>query len=148
MTDSSLSVATGVPRFRLLHTMLRVVNLDRSLQFYTELLGMRVMRREEYPEGRFTLVFVGYGAEATHAVLELTHNWDVASYEAGTAFGHVALEVDNLESASSQLKRAGATFLREPGPMKHAPTEGRPDSIAFIADPDGHRIELVETRHA
>jgi len=148
MSDTPPKTYGAATRFRLLHTMLRVGNLDRSLRFYTELLGMRVMRREDYPEGRFTLLFIGYGAEETHAVLELTHNWDVSSYEAGTAFGHIALEVDDLASASARLKSAGAAFLREPGPMKHSPVGGKPDNIAFIADPDGHRIELVQTRQA
>jgi lactoylglutathione lyase len=126
---------------RMLHTMLRVGDLERSLRFYTEVLGMRLLRRKDYPDGRFTLAFVGYGDEAQHTVLELTHNWDTASYEVGTAFGHVALGVDDIYRTCETLRAKGARIVREPGPMKHGGSE-----IAFIEDPDGYRIELIQLR--
>lgn len=129
----------------LLHTMLRVGNLDRSIGFYVDTLGMTLFRREEYLDGRFTLAFVGYGDERTSAVIELTHNWDTDRYEHGTAFGHVALRVADAALSCEHLSAAGVPILRTPGPMKHA--NGHRDSvevIAFVADPDGHRIELIE----
>ena len=126
---------------RMLHTMLRVGDLESSLRFYTEVLGMRLLRRKDYPDGRFTLAFVGYGDEADHTVLELTHNWDTASYEIGTAFGHVALGVDDIYRTCETLRAKGAKIVREPGPMKHGGSE-----IAFIEDPDGYRIELIQLR--
>lgn len=124
---------------RILHTMLRVVDLDRSLAFYTEVLGMRLLRRNDYPEGRFTLAFVGYGSEADSAVIELTHNWDTKSYEQGNAFGHVALEVDDAYAACAAIRERGGKVVREAGPMKHGSTV-----IAFVEDPDGYKIELIQ----
>lgn len=129
----------------LLHTMLRVGDLDRSLGFYVDTLGMTLFRREDYPAGRFTLAFVGYGDEQSAAEIELTHNWDTDRYEHGTAFGHVALRVANAALTCERLAVAGVPILRAPGPMKHS-TKHRVtvEVIAFIADPDGHRIELIE----
>jgi len=124
---------------RLLHTMLRVGNLDRSLAFYTEVLGMRLLRRSDYPEGRFTLAFVGYEDESQGAVIELTHNWDTPSYEPGNAFGHIALEVDDAYQACAQIKAKGGKVTREAGPMKHGTTV-----IAFAEDPDAYKIELIQ----
>jgi lactoylglutathione lyase len=121
--------------------MLRVGDLERSLGFYCGVLGMRLLRRKDYPEGRFTLAFVGYGDEADHAVLELTHNWDVDHYELGSGFGHVALGVADVYEACAELGRKGARIVRAPGPMKHGGSE-----IAFIEDPDGYRIELIQLR--
>ena len=124
---------------RILHTMLRVGDLERSLAFYTEVLGMRLLRRHDYPEGRFTLAFVGYGAESETAVLELTHNWDTAAYELGNGYGHVALEVEDAAAACAEIRARGGKVVREAGPMKHGTTV-----IAFVEDPDGYRIELIE----
>lgn len=134
---------------RLLHTMLRVRNLDRALDFYCTVLGMREVRRETYPEGQFTLVFVGYGEEADSTVIELTHNWGENTYTHGTGFGHIAIEVPDVERACSELARAGVPVIRPAGPMAYKPVEtGRQEMIAFIADPDGYRIELIERRHS
>ncbi len=124
---------------RLLHTMLRVGDLDRSLRFYTEVLGMQLLRRQDYPEGRFTLAFVGYGSEDQNSVLELTHNWDTASYELGNAFGHIALAVPDAAAACAEIRTRGGRVVREAGPMKHGSTV-----IAFVEDPDGYKIELIE----
>jgi lactoylglutathione lyase len=124
---------------RILHTMLRVGDLDRSLAFYTEVLGMRLLRRQDYPEGRFTLAFVGYGDEADGAVLELTHNWDTAAYELGNAFGHVAIAVLDAHAACDAIRARGGKVVREAGPMKHGTTV-----IAFVEDPDGYKIELIQ----
>jgi lactoylglutathione lyase len=121
--------------------MIRVGQLDRSLQFYTEVLGMRLLRREDFPEGRFTLAFVGYGDEAASAVIELTHNWDISSYEIGSGFGHVALAVDDACGACDEVRRKGGKVTREAGPMKHGTTV-----IAFVEDPDGYKIELIEQK--
>ena len=124
---------------RLLHTMLRVGDLDRSLAFYTEVLGMRLLRRQDYPEGKFTLAFVGYQDEAEGAVIELTHNWGVESYELGTAYGHVALAVPDAYAACNAIRARGGKVVREAGPMKHGSTV-----IAFVEDPDGYKIELIQ----
>jgi lactoylglutathione lyase len=126
---------------KMLHTMLRVGNLDRSLAFYTELLGMRLLRKKDYPGGRFTLAFVGYGDESEHTVIELTHNWDTERYDLGNGFGHVALGVGDIYATCEELRAKGATITREPGPMKHGGSE-----IAFIEDPDGYKIELIQLR--
>ncbi|RYZ97711.1 MAG: lactoylglutathione lyase [Moraxellaceae bacterium] len=124
---------------RMLHTMLRVGNLEQSLQFYTEVLGMQLLRRHDYPEGRFTLAFVGYGAEDSNTVLELTHNWDISHYELGNAYGHIALGVPDAYAACEKLRALGGKIVREAGPMKHGTT-----IIAFIEDPDGYKIELIQ----
>jgi len=124
---------------RLLHTMLRVGDLDRSLAFYTEILGMQLLRRQDYPDGRFTLAFVGYCPESEGAVIELTHNWDTASYELGNAFGHIALAVPDAAKACADIKARGGKVVREAGPMKHGTTV-----IAFVEDPDGYKIELIQ----
>ena len=126
---------------RILHTMLRVGNLERSIDFYTQVLGMRELRRKDYPEGRFTLAFVGYGSEADTAVLELTHNWDTPSYELGTGFGHIAVEVDDAYAACEAVKQLGGKVTREAGPMKHGTTV-----IAFVEDPDGYKIEFIQKK--
>ena len=126
--------------WRFLHTMIRVGDLDRSIGFYTGLLGMRLLRRTDYPEGRFTLAFVGYGEESNHTVIELTHNWDTESYDLGTGFGHLALGVADIAQTCAALAAAGAKIVRPPGPMKHGST-----IIAFVEDPDGYRIELIQT---
>ncbi len=124
---------------RLLHTMLRVGNLDASIDFYTRVLGMTLLRKNDYPEGKFTLAFVGYGPETEHAVIELTYNWGVDHYELGTAFGHIALEVDDAYAACDRIRNAGGKVVREAGPMKHGSTV-----IAFVEDPDGYKIELIQ----
>lgn len=126
---------------RILHTMLRVGDLDRSLDFYTRVLGMRLLRKKEYPDGKFTLAFVGYGEESDTAVLELTYNWGVGKYEIGTAYGHVALGVDNVYATVEKIRAAGGKVVREPGPMKHGST-----ILAFVEDPDGYRVELLGNR--
>lgn len=126
---------------RILHTMLRVGDLDRSLAFYTEVVGMRELRRQDYPGGRFTLAFVGYGLESEGAVLELTHNWDTPAYEIGNGFGHVAIEVPDAYAACEQIRKHGGKVVREAGPMKHGTTV-----IAFIEDPDGYKIELIQKK--
>ena len=126
---------------RVLHTMLRVRNLEKSIDFYTRLLGMEVLRRTDYAGGKFTLAFVGYGDEDTNTVIELTHNWDqVEPYELGEGFGHIAIGVSNIYSTCDQLSSEGVSIPREPGPMMHGTTV-----IAFIEDPDGYKIELIET---
>ena len=119
--------------------MIRVGDLQRSLDFYNKVLGMRDLRRKDYPEGRFTNVFVGYEDESHAAVLELTHNWDTASYDLGTGYGHVAVEVDNAATACAEAKRRGGKVTREAGPMKHGSTV-----IAFVEDPDGYKIEFIQ----
>ena len=126
---------------RILHTMLRVGDLERSLAFYSEVLGMRQLRRQDYPDGRFTLAFVGYGREQDGAVLELTHNWDTPAYELGNGFGHIALEVDDAYAACAQIRARGGKVVREAGPMKHGTTV-----IAFAEDPDGYKIELIQKK--
>lgn len=124
---------------RLLHTMLRVGDLDRSLQFYCDVLGMRLLRKQDYPAGRFTLAFVGYGDEHENTVIELTYNWDRNSYGLGDGFGHVAIGVDDIYGTCEELRAKGARIAREPGPMKHGSTV-----IAFVEDPDGYRVELIQ----
>ncbi len=124
---------------RLLHTMLRVGNLDRSLMFYTDILGMRLLRQKDYPDGRFTLAFVGYQDEADGAVIELTHNWDTETYELGNGYGHIAIEVEDAYDACARIKAKGGLVVREAGPMKHGST-----IIAFVEDPDGYKIELIQ----
>ncbi len=119
--------------------MLRVGNLDRSLQFYTEVLGMNLLRRKDYPSGRFTLAFVGYGEEGNTTVLELTHNWDKEHYELGEGYGHIALGVEDIQSTCSAISKRGGRVVREPGPMKHGSTV-----IAFVEDPDGYKVELIQ----
>jgi lactoylglutathione lyase len=127
--------------FTYLHTMLRVRDLDASVHFYTQLLGMKELRRTEVPDGKYTLVFVGYGDEKTHTVLELTYNWGKDDYELGTAFGHLALGVPDIYGACDKLRQAGVKISREPGPVKFGTTV-----IAFIDDPDGYKIELIERK--
>lgn len=124
---------------RLLHTMLRVGNLETSLQFYTEVLGMQLLRKQDYPDGRFTLAFVGYGPESEGAVIELTHNWDTPSYDLGNGYGHIALAVPDAYAACAEIKKRGGVVTREAGPMKHGTTV-----IAFVQDPDGYKIELIQ----
>lgn len=124
---------------RVLHTMLRVGDLDRSIQFYTEVLGMQQLRRNDYPDGKFTLAFVGYGSEEDGAVIELTYNWGVDKYDQGTAFGHIALAVPDAYAACAEIKARGGKVVREAGPMKHGTTV-----IAFVEDPDGYKIELIQ----
>lgn len=128
---------------RILHTMIRVGDLDRSIAFYTEVLGMKVLRRKDYAGGRFTNVFVGYDDESRSAVLELTHNWDTTSYDLGTGYGHVAIQVDDAYKACEAVKKRGGKVTREAGPMKHGTTV-----IAFVEDPDGYKIEFVERKAA
>ena len=124
---------------RLLHTMLRVGDLERSIAFYTDILGMRLLRRKDYPGGRFTLAFVGYGDESDHTVLELTHNWDTSSYDIGSGYGHIALGVDDIVGVCDQIRAKGGKVVREPGPMNNGTTV-----IAFVEDPDGYKVELIE----
>ncbi|KAF0811488.1 Lactoylglutathione lyase [Andreprevotia sp. IGB-42] len=126
---------------RLLHTMLRVGNLDRAITFYTEVLGMRLLRQREYPDGRFTLAFVGYGDESDTAVIELTHNWDTGKYELGNGYGHIAIETDDIYATCEAVRAKGGRVTREPGPMKHGTTV-----IAFVEDPDGYKIEFIQQR--
>ena len=126
---------------RILHTMLRTGNLERSIQFYTEVLGMKLLRQKEYPDGKFTLAFIGYGDERDNTVIELTYNWGVDSYEVGSGFGHIAIEVDDVYKAADEIKRRGGKILREAGPMNAGTT-----IIAFVADPDGYPIELIGKR--
>ncbi len=128
---------------RMLHTMLRVVNLDQSLNFYTQVLGMQLLRRQDYEEGRFTLAFVGYGPEENNTVLELTHNWDTTHYDLGNAYGHIALGVVDAYAACEKIKALGGKVVREAGPMKHGKTV-----IAFVEDPDGYKIELIQHKQA
>ncbi|MDQ5770433.1 lactoylglutathione lyase [Thiothrix subterranea] len=127
---------------RILHTMLRVGDLDRSIAFYTNVLGMQLLRRKDYPAGEFTLAFIGYGDETENTVLELTYNWGVDTYELGTAFGHIALEVPDVYAACDKMRAAGGKIIREAGPMNAGTT-----IIAFLEDPDGYQIELIGEKH-
>ena len=124
---------------RLLHTMIRVGDLEKSLDFYTNILGMKLLRRKDYEAGRFTLCFVGYGEEKDTAVIELTHNWDTSKYDLGTGYGHIAIGCQDIYALCNEIKKAGGKVTREPGPMKHGTTV-----IAFVEDPDGYKIELIE----
>jgi lactoylglutathione lyase len=124
---------------RVLHTMIRVGDLDRSIKFYTDVLGMKLLRRKDYPDGKFTLAFVGYGPETEHAVVELTYNWGTGKYDLGNGFGHIALEVEDVYVACAEIKKRGGKVTREAGPMKHGSTV-----IAFVEDPDGYKIELIQ----
>jgi lactoylglutathione lyase len=126
---------------RMLHTMLRVGDLERSLRFYTDVLGMQLLRRNDYPEGRFTLAFVGYGPEDSHAVIELTHNWDTSHYDLGGGYGHIAVEVDNAYTTCDAVTAKGGKVVRPAGPMKHGTTV-----IAFVEDPDGYKIEFIQKK--
>lgn len=127
---------------RILHTMLRIGDLERSIAFYTNVLGMQLLRRKDYPAGEFTLAFIGYGDETDQTVLELTYNWGVDKYELGTAFGHIALEVPDVYAACDKMRAAGGKIIREAGPMNAGTT-----IIAFLEDPDGYQIELISEKH-
>ena len=127
---------------KILHTMLRVGDLDRSLKFYVEVLGMRLLRQKDYPDGKFTLAFVGYQDEDEGAVIELTYNYGVDKYELGSAYGHIALEVDNAAATCDLVRQRGGRVTREAGPMKHGSTV-----IAFVEDPDGYKIEFIQRKH-
>jgi lactoylglutathione lyase len=124
---------------KFLHTMIRVNDLDQSIDFYCNVLGMKLIRKKDYPNGQFTLAFVGYGDESENTVIELTYNWDTHRYDLGNAFGHLALGVDDIYKTCDELRRKGAKIVREPGPMKHGGSE-----IAFIEDPNGYKIELID----
>ena len=124
---------------RMLHTMLRVCDLDESLKFYCDVLGMKLLRKKDYPSGEFTLAFVGYGDESEHTVIELTHNWGTDKYDVGNAYGHIALGVENIYQTCAQIRLKGGKIVREPGPMKHGSTV-----IAFVEDPNGYKIELIQ----
>ena len=126
---------------KFLHTMIRVGDQDRSIKFYTEILGMKVLRQTEYPGGRFTNTFVGYGDEDDHTVIELTYNWDTDKYDMGNGFGHLAFGVDDIYATCDEMRKMGVNITREPGPMKHGTTV-----IAFVEDPDGYKIELIERK--
>ena len=126
---------------RIIHTMVRVGNLEESLNFYCDILGMTLLRQKDYPSGEFTLAFVGYGAESEQAVIELTYNWGVEKYELGNAFGHIALAVDDIYATCDKIKIRGGKITREPGPMKHGTT-----IIAFVEDPNGYKIELIQAK--
>ena len=127
---------------QLLHTMLRVGNLEESVKFYTELLGMKLLRQKEYPDGKFTLAFVGYGDDSDHTVLELTYNWGVEKYHLGDAYGHIAIGIDDIYGTCNEIKARGGKVTREAGPMKHGSTV-----IAFVEDPDGYKVELVQLKN-
>lgn len=123
---------------RLLHTMIRVGDLDKSIAFYRDILGMELLRRKDFPEGKFTLAFLGYGNESENTALELTHNWETAVYDLGNGYGHIAIGVDDVYAACERIRNAGGNVVREPGPMMHGSTV-----IAFVEDPDGYKIELL-----
>ena len=123
---------------RILHTMLRVGNLDRSIKFYTEILNMKLLRKKDYPDGKFTLAFLGYGDESENSAIELTYNWDTDSYDLGNAYGHIAIEVEDVYQAANKIKQQGGKVIREPGPMNAGKT-----ILSFVEDPDGYQIELL-----
>jgi lactoylglutathione lyase len=125
---------------RMLHTMLRVGNLEKSLQFYCQVLGMKLLRQKDYTDGKFTLAFVGYGDEVDNTVIELTYNWGVEGYEIGTGYGHIALGIEDIYAKCKEIENRGGKVTRQPGPMKHGTTV-----IAFVEDPDGYKIELIQT---
>lgn len=127
---------------RILHTMLRVGDLQHSIKFYTEVMGMKLLRQKDYPDGEFTLVFIGYGDESENTVIELTHNWGTDSYELGTGYGHIALEVDDVYTATDKIRKLGGKIIRDAGPMNAGTT-----IIAFVEDPDGYQIELIGSKH-
>mgnify|MGYP001819250820 FL=1 len=127
---------------RLLHTMIRVGNLEKSINFYTEILGMKLLRQKDYPDGKFSLAFVGYGNEQDNSVIELTYNWDTGSYDLGSGFGHLAIEVDDVYAAAEKIRNQGGKIIREPGPMNAGTT-----IIAFVEDPDGYQIELLAPKN-
>ena len=147
MTEAATHIGREAPggtpdtsKYRMLHTMIRVKDLDKSLDFYTRVLGMKLLRKRDYPSGEFTLAFVGYGPEEETAVLELTHNWGQQEpYDLGTGYGHIAIAVPNVHEACDRVRAAGGKVTREPGPMKHGGSE-----IAFIEDPDGYKVEFVQ----
>lgn len=124
---------------RILHTMLRVNNLDESVEFYKNFFGMQLLRKHDFPEGKFSLAFIGYGNEQDHTVIELTHNWDTSSYDLGNGYGHIAIEVDDAYKVCEEIKSKGGKVVREPGPMMHGTTV-----IAFIEDPNGYKVELIQ----
>ena len=126
---------------RILHTMIRVGELDRSIEFYSAVLGMQLLRKKDYPDGKFTLAFIGYGPESEGAVIELTHNWETKEYELGNGFGHIAIQVDDAYAACKAIKKRGGNVVREAGPMQHGSTV-----IAFVEDPDGYKIELIQRK--
>ena len=127
---------------RILHTMIRVGDLDRSIKFYTEVLGMKLLRRKDYPDGEFTLAFIGYGEESNNTVIELTYNWGQDQYDLGNGFGHIALEVDDVYKATEEIRNRGGKIIRDAGPMNAGTT-----IISFVADPDGYQIELIGKKH-
>ena len=126
---------------RILHTMIRVGDLDRSIKFYTEVLGMKLLRKKDYPDGKFTLAFVGYGSESDNTVIELTYNWDTDQYDLGSGFGHLAIEVDDVYKATEEVRNRGGKIIRDAGPMNAGTT-----IIAFVEDPDGYQIELLDKK--
>lgn len=145
MSEQIQNTSLAKPETRLLHTMLRVGNLDRSINFYTKILGMKLFRKEDYPDGHFTLAFVGYGDERCGSTIELTHNWGRENYEHGSAFGHIAIAVKDIKATFTKLEALGVKVLRSPGPMAvGSPDRSEAEVIAFIEDPDGYRIELIE----
>ncbi len=127
---------------RILHTMLRVGNLEKSIQFYTEIFGMKLQRKKDYPEGKFSLAFIGYGDESSNSMIELTHNWETEHYQLGNGYGHIALQVDDVYAAVDNIKKQGGKILRKAGPMNAGNT-----IIAFVEDPDGYQIELLAPKN-
>ena len=128
---------------RLLHTMIRVGDLEKSINFYTEILGMKLLRQKNYPDGKFSLAFIGYGNEQDNSVIELTYNWDTDNYDLGSGFGHLAIEVDDVYAAAEKIRDQGGKIIREPGPMNAGTT-----IIAFVEDPDGYQIELLAPKNS